>query len=58
MAIMTLTDGTVIITIDNCKCGLTVGCELCKPYTYKTIPTPAIITIPQKYSQEAKDERE
>jgi hypothetical protein len=39
MAKMTLSDGTVIITIDYCKCGLTAGCELCRPYTYKDVPT-------------------
>jgi hypothetical protein len=26
-----LTDGTIIITVDCCDCGLTGGCEKCRP---------------------------
>lgn len=25
------TDGTIVYTIDNCKCGLTAGCPNCQP---------------------------
>ena len=39
MAKLTYTDGTVVITIDNCKCGFTGGCDLCRPYSYKMTGT-------------------
>lgn len=38
MAKMTFTDGRVVIFVDGCKCGLTGGCDLCKPYSYKEHP--------------------
>ena len=35
MSKVTLTDGTEIIYFyDNCGCGLTGGCEKCKPFIY------------------------
>jgi hypothetical protein len=38
MAKITSADGTVTISIDNCKCGLAGGCDLCRPYSYKVVP--------------------
>ena len=31
MVMVSTTDGRIIITIDQCSCGLTGGCEKCRP---------------------------
>lgn len=38
MAKITYADGTIIVTIDGCRCGNAGGCELCKPCIYKITP--------------------
>ena len=32
MAIYELTNGDIMVTTPNCDCGLTGGCERCRPY--------------------------
>ena len=33
----TLTDGSVVIRNDHCKCGLTAGCENCQPIIIRPV---------------------
>ena len=46
MAVIETTGGDTIITIPNCDCGLTGGCERCQPIVLPKHPT--TFTFPSK----------
>ena len=47
MARIESTGGDVCITVDNCDCGLTGGCEKCQPIHFSTTENVVTTFIPK-----------